>query len=294
MKQRFYFSVILLMLSLTAFAQQIEVKRFGLANQFIAAADRINDYDGDPCAVIKIQGAKIDSVSGAFEVRKFGAEVWAYMTDGDRRLTIYKQGYEPKSVVFKDYGVDDVKGNKVYLMTLFAPELVKQKLFVGLHGGVNFSTAGLGVGYGSAKWVTGFHIGASVTYKFTDIFGASTGLYFATRGYKYSDVNIVNEKGDFQFLDIPVMALLHFDLSDAVALQIQAGPYFSVNVGGKVTADFPWTSEKFSDKYSAFQVGGQGGFKMIFAKHYAIGADYQHGFGNYEGKTVSVNVGYIF
>ena len=127
MKQRFYFSVILLMLSLTAFAQQIEVKRFGLANQFIAAADRINDYDGDPCAVIKIQGAKIDSVSGAFEVRKFGAEVWAYMTDGDRRLTIYKQGYEPKSVVFKDYGVDDVKGNKVYLMTLFAPELVKQK-----------------------------------------------------------------------------------------------------------------------------------------------------------------------
>lgn len=294
MKHRIQLFFILLVLSATAFAQQITVKKFGQATQFIAADDQIRDWDNELCALVKIQGAKIDSVSGAFEVRRLGAEVWAYMTNGDRKLTIYKQGYEPKDVVFKEYGVDEVKSNKVYLMTLYAPELTKQKLFVGLHGGANFSTAKLGVGYGNAEWLVGFNVGGSVSYMFSDYFGAATGLSFSTKGYKYSDLNIINEKGNFQFLDIPVQALVQLKFSDAIALQILAGPYFSVNVGGKITADFPWTSDKFSDQYSSFQIGGQGGLKLIFAKHYAIGADYQYGFGNYKNQNFSVNLGYIF
>ena len=294
MKHRIQLLLISLVLSVTAFAQQITVKNFGQATQFIAADDQIRDWDDELCGLVKIQGAKIDSVSGAFEVRRQGAEVWVYMTDGDRKLTIHKQGYESKDVVFKDFGVEEVKSNKVYLMTIFAPELTKQKLFIGLHGGANFSTAGLGVGYGTAEWLAGFYVGGSVTYKFSDLFGAVTGLYFSTKGYKYSDKNIINEKGDFQFIDIPVQALVQFDFSDAFALQVLAGPYFSVNVGGKVTAEFPWTDEKFTSQYSSFQIGGQAGLKLIIAKHYAVGADYQYGFGNYKNQYIGVNVGYFF
>lgn len=296
MKHRIQLFFILLVLSATAFAQQITVKKFGQATQFIAADDQIRDWDNELCALVKIQGAKIDSVSGAFEVRRLGAEVWAYMTNGDRKLTIYKQGYEPKDVVFKDYGLDEVKSNKVYLMTLYAPELTKQKLFVGLHGGVNFSDArDLGAEYvGSIKMFTGFHFGVNATYMFTDMFGASVGMFFFDKGYKYSDSDFIEEeKGDFQFFEVPLQAALRFNLSKAVALQLNAGPYFSINVGGKITSKDGY-SEKFSDIYSSFQMGGQAGLKLIFAKHYAIGADYQYGFGNYKNQNVCVNIGYIF
>ena len=295
MKHRIQLSLFLLLLSASAFAQQITVKRFGQATQFIAANDQIRDWDNELCALIKIQGAKIDSISGAFEVRRSGSEVWVYMTDGDRKLTIHKQGYEPKDVVFKDFGVDDVKSNKVYLMTIFAPELTKKRLFIGLHAGVNFTTNGdPGVGYGNAEWVTGFNGGVSAAYMFSDLLGASAGMYFATKGYKYNDVNIDSEKGDFQFLDIPVQALVNVNLSESIALQVLAGPCFSINLGGKVTAKFPWTDDKFSDRYSAFQLGGQAGLRVVVAKHYAIGADYQMGFGNYKCQNFGVNLGYIF
>jgi hypothetical protein len=299
MKHRIQLSLFVLLLSATAFAQQITVKNFGQATQFIAASDQIRDWDNELCALVKIQGAKIDSVSGAFEVRKLGSEVWVYMTDGDRKLTIHKDGYEPKDVVFKDYGVDNVKSNKVYLMTIFAPELTKQKFFVGLFGGANFTTSGLKADYaGSADWVFGFNVGASAYYMFSDMIGASVGLFFAQKGYKYSIDNavqtIVDEKGEFQFLDIPVQALLHFDLSDAVAMQILAGPCFSLNIGGKATCNNPYLSEKFSDMYSTFQMGGQAGVRFVFAKHIAVGAKYQFGFSDYKCQDIGINIGYIF
>lgn len=295
MKHRIQLLLFILLLSSVAIAQEITVKNFGQATQFIAANDQIRDWDNELCALVKIQGARIDSVSGAFEVRKQGAEVWVYMTNGDRKLTIYKQGYEPKNVIFKDFGIDEVKSNKVYLMTIYAPELTKQKLFVGLHAGANFtSNSDLGAGYGSADWVAGLNVGVSASYMFTDMIGASAGMYFSTKGYKYNDLNIVNEKGDYQFLDIPVQALLNFNLSESLALQVLAGPCFSINVGGKTTAEYPWANDKFSDSYSAFQFGGQAGLRLTIVKHYAIGVDYQMGFGNYKGKGVSLNVGYIF
>lgn len=295
MKHRIQLLLLMMLLVAAAHAQQITVKNFGQANQFIPSENQLRDWDNEPCALVKIQGAKIDSVSGAFEVVKHAAETWAYMTVGDRRLTIYKQGYEPKEVTFSSFGVDDVKGNKVYLMTIYAPELTKQRLFIGLQGGVNFTTnTDLGAGYGSAKMLTGFHIGANLRYMFSDMFGVTTGVFFSTRGYKYSDVNIVNEKGDFQFIDIPVLATLHFNLSDAVAVQVLAGPCMSMNVGGKIKADFPYTDDKFSDQYSSFQIGGQAGAKLIFVKHIALGVDYQLSFGNYKSSGVNVSVGYIF
>lgn len=293
MKHRIHLSLILLLLSASAFAQEITVKDFGQAAQFIASGDQIRDWDNELCALVKIQGAKIDSISGAFEVRNMGSEMWVYMTNGDRKLTIYMDGYEPKDVVFREFGIDGVQSNKVYLMVIYAKQ--KQRLFVGLHAGGNFSTnRDLGAGYGSAKSIAGFIGGVSASYMFSDLLGASAGMYFATKGYKYSDVNIDDEKGNFQFLDIPVQALLNLNLAKSVALQVLAGPCFSVNLGGKVKAKFPWTDDKFADRYSAFQLGGQAALRLVFAKHYAIGADYQIGFGNYNGQSFGFNIGYIF
>ena len=101
--------------------------------------------------------------------------------------------------------------------------------------------------------------------------------------------------GDFQFVDIPVQALFNFKLSESFALQLLAGPCFSINVGGNMKRTLPTLADmKFSDIYSAFQMGGQAGLRLVIAKHYAIGADYQMGFGNYKNYNFGVNVGYIF
>ena len=296
MKRKIQLLSFFILVSVTAFAQQITVKNFGQANQFIPSESQLRDWDNELCALIKIQGAKIDSVSGAFDFVRHAAETWVYMTSGDKKLTIFKQGYEPKEVVFNQFGVSDVKSNKVYLMTVYAPELTKQKLFIGLHGGINFSTASsLGPGHSSdSKWVTGFNIGASGTYMFTDLIGASLGLYFSTKGYEYSDNNFNKEIGDFQFVDIPLQAVLNFKLSDTFGLQLLAGPCFSINVGGKNTCEKPYKNCKFGDVYSSFQMGGQAGLKLVVAKHYAIGTDYQMGFGNYKNYNFGVNLGYIF
>ena len=297
MKHYIQLSLFFLLLSTSAFAQEITVKNFGQATQFIAASDQIRDWDNELCALVKIQGAKIDSISGAFEVRKLGSEVWVYMTDGDRKLTIHKQGYEPKEVVFKTFGIDNVKSNKVYLMTIFAPELTKKRLFIGIEGGINFSDArDLGVDYagGSIKMYTGYHIGVNATFMFSDLIGANIGMYYINKGYKYTDDNIiVEENGKFQFFEVPLLANLRFNLSEAIMLQVGAGPYFSINVGGKITAK-DGRKDKFSDAYSAFQIGGQAGLKLIFANHYVIGADYQNGFGNYKNQNICVKIGYIF
>ena len=113
MKQRFQLLTFFMLLSVMAFSQQITVKKFGQANQFIPSENQLRDWDNELCALVKIQGAKIDSVSGAFDVVKHAAETWVYMTSGDRKLTIFKQGYEPKEVYFNEFGVDDVKSTKV-------------------------------------------------------------------------------------------------------------------------------------------------------------------------------------
>ena len=94
--KRFQLLTICMLLAVVASAQRITVKNFGQANQFIASENQLRDWDNELCALIKIQGAKIDSVSGAFDVVKHAAETWVYMTNGDKKLTIYKQGYEPK------------------------------------------------------------------------------------------------------------------------------------------------------------------------------------------------------
>lgn len=295
--KRFQLLTIFMLLAVVASAQRITVKNFGQANQFIASENQLRDWDNELCALIKIQGAKIDSVSGAFDVVKHAAETWVYMTNGDKKLTIFKQGYEPKEVAFNEFGVDEVKSNKVYLMTVYAPPLTRKKLFIGLFGGVNFSTASkLGPEYvGSFEMLTGFHFGANASYMFSENFGASVGMFFMNKGYKYTDDEIIlDEKGEYQFFEIPVQATVRFNLSKAIALQFLAGPYFSINVGGKTTSKGSWRDDKFSDDFSVLQMGVQGGLKFIFADHYAIGADYQYGFTKYENQNICVNVGYIF
>lgn len=290
-------TVLMCLLTLSATAQEISLRDLRQAPQFIASSDQVRDWDDEPCALVKIQGANIDSISGAFEVVKRSGETWAYMTKGDKKLTIFKEGYQPLPVLFDDYGIEGLQSNRVYIIAIFAPELKAKKWFIGIHGGANFSTASLKTGYGdSPKMVTNFNVGGTATYKFSDFIGVTAGLFYSAKGYKYDDLIITKEECYGSFLDFPIMANLFYDVSPSVTLQAMAGPYLAYCISGKVTCQNPWRDDNFTDAYSSFDYGIQGGIGITFAKHYSINATYQYGLGldKYENQTICLNLGYIF
>ena len=112
-----------MLLTLSAAAQQLTVKSFAPASQIIAGDDRKTDWNNVPCALIKVQGAEVDSVAGAFDVvrRGSGSELWVYVTNGRRNITLYKRGYEPVTVNFSDYNVEGAESNRVYHLVVSAP-----------------------------------------------------------------------------------------------------------------------------------------------------------------------------
>ena len=300
-------TVLMCLLTLSATAQEISLRDLRQAPQFIASSDQVRDWDDEPCALVKIQGANIDSISGAFEVVKRSGETWAYMTKGDKKLTIFKEGYQPLPVLFDDYGIEGLQSNRVYIIAIFAPELKPKKWFIGIHGGANFSTASLKTGYGdSPKMVTNFNVGGTATYKFSDFIGVTAGLFYSAKGYDLEATELFSdEKCNGNFLDVPIMANLFYDVSPSVTLQAMAGPYFAYNLGGKVTASGKnnkkenlgtMMDEEFKDYYSSIDYGIQGGIGITFAKHYSINATYQYGFGidKYTNQTICLNLGYIF
>lgn len=132
---------VLLMMPLGLAAQELIIKQFVQANEFIANADRVKDWSNELCSVVKIQGAEIDSVSGSFEEKVRGAELWVYVTRGTRRLTLYKKGFEPLKVEFRDYGFESgAASNRVYRMTIIEklPETeAKRNIYFNLGAGFN-------------------------------------------------------------------------------------------------------------------------------------------------------------
>ena len=121
MKKRYVTLLMLMMLTLSVAAQQLTVKSFTPTNQIIAGDDRKTDWNNVPCALIKVQGAEVDSVAGVFEVVRRGPELWAYVTNGRRSITIYKHGFEASTVNFSDFNVEGAESNKVYLLVISTP-----------------------------------------------------------------------------------------------------------------------------------------------------------------------------
>ena len=310
MEKKIRLSLLLFLLPFCAMAQEINLRDFRQATQFIASGDQVRDWDDEPCALVKIQGTKVDSVSGAFLVSKRAAETWVYMTSGDKKLTIYKTGYEPLTVQFEDYGIEGVKSNRVYLLVLFARELVRpKKWFFGVHAGLNFANTGdIDVTKDedtklkhpdSPSMTTAFNVGATITYKFTDFLGLTSGLFYSYKGYEYEGkkddpTNYYDENCTAHFLDVPILGTYFINVSTGIDLQLLAGPYLALNIGGKVTRDQVHLNKDFSDVFTSFDYGLQFGAGAIFSKHNTVNATYQLGFETYKNRNICLNLGYIF
>lgn len=121
LRRRLLLTMIVCLTAAASLAQKLSVSSFQAVNQIIAADDRQLDNNNEPCALVKLQGAEVDSIAGAFVVKRRGAETWAYVTNGRYRLTLFKRGFESLVVNFRDYNIDGAEGNRVYRLVVSAP-----------------------------------------------------------------------------------------------------------------------------------------------------------------------------
>lgn len=110
------------------FSQKPTTIRFTQTTDHIPGADRRNDLNGNPCALVKVQvvddierieGNKIGSI-----VSK-GVEKWVFMCQGSRNMKIHLKNHLPVLVMFRDHDINGLEGNRVYELVLEYPDAQK-------------------------------------------------------------------------------------------------------------------------------------------------------------------------
>ena len=175
----------------------------------------------------------------------------------------------------------------------------KDKLTFGVVAGYNMASASFKDRYGSdVKSQGGFHVGMTMDVPLASNFFFSTGLLYSAKGYQYKSYNDIDEKGNPQYIDVPIQALYRLPLGKSAALRFQAGPYVALCVGGKVTDE--WNSynklydESFSSAYTGFDYGLQGGIGFDISG-FDIHVAYQMGGAKkYINKNLMIGIGYRF
>ena len=111
--------------TIVAFAQELTVKSFKLAESDISAQTQPRkDLNDRNCALVKVQFVgTISEVEGNIvkPLVKHGNETWVYMPQGSRQLKILTQSYLPVMVTFADYGVEKLESNRTYVLILVKP-----------------------------------------------------------------------------------------------------------------------------------------------------------------------------
>ena len=113
------------MLALTASAQELTVKEMKATNDISASQYRVNDLNGQPCALVKVQlatrGAKFaGSVIGTPEFKN--GVYWVYMPAGVKELEVQHNSFVPCHVTFSDYGIQSLQSLTTYVLTLLMPQ----------------------------------------------------------------------------------------------------------------------------------------------------------------------------
>ena len=121
--------------TIVAFAQELTVKSFKLAENDISAQTQPRkDLNDRNCALVKVQFVGIISEVEGNVVKplvKHGNETWVYMPQGSRQLKILTQSYLPVMVTFADYGVEKLKSNRTYVLVLVKPSSQNESVDAG-------------------------------------------------------------------------------------------------------------------------------------------------------------------
>lgn len=109
------------------------------------------------------------------------------------------------------------------------------QLNLGVKGGVNMSNF-YGDELDDQNVKIGFHIGLAADYEIAYNSAIQTGLFFTTKGAKYSE-SIGDASADFtvnpMYLQLPVHYAYKLDVTPGTRIVFHAGPYVAYGIGGK-------------------------------------------------------------
>jgi hypothetical protein len=112
---------------------------------------------------------------------------------------------------------------------------VSAQTSLGIKGGVNMSNF-YGDDLDDQNVKIGFHVGLAADYEFAYNSAIQTGLFFTTKGAKYSE-SIGDATGDFtanpMYLQLPVHYAYKLDVTPGTRIVFHAGPYVAYGIGGK-------------------------------------------------------------
>ncbi len=113
--------------------------------------------------------------------------------------------------------------------------VVSAQMNLGVKGGVNMSNF-YGDELDDKNVKIGFHIGLAADYDFAYNSAIQTGLFFTTKGAKYTS-SFGDASGELtvnpMYLQIPVHYAYKIDVSPGTRVVLHAGPYAAYGVGGK-------------------------------------------------------------
>ncbi|NPD90971.1 porin family protein [Xylanibacter muris] len=201
--------------------------------------------------------------------------------------------------------------------SFFSTEKADQGITFGIRAGLNMANMSAsedGVS-ASPESRTSFHVGVIADIPLMQSLYIQSGLFFQNKGYKFDDEE--KETAKPMYLEIPILASYRYNFSDAIQLQINAGPYFAYGIGGKVKYEYNGRSTEddffgsYDDEdcagYKRFDCGLQFGAGVTFSNHYYLGFAYQLGLTNikdlpssYEGdfsvknRNWMISLGYNF
>ena len=278
--------------------------------------------------IVKVEGNFMQSLDGATpDIPRRGMEQWVYLTTGTKKFRLLFKNHYSLDIDCAMFDIKELTGNTAYLLTLYDPhQVVVQRdstgttlttvgtgtvsgtvttpaaisssgdkaLTFGIRAGLNMASTQFDSQYDGASMTTSFHVGLALDARLSKMFYFSTGLFYSGKGYKYDDGK-VQESATAQYIDIPLQASLRFSMSDAFALQLSAGPYVAIGMGGNIKDDKAGKYDvPFSDHFGSFDYGAQLGVSAIISRHITIGASYQLGLSDYRNRNIGLSVGYNF
>lgn len=147
--------------------------------------------------------------------------------------------------------------------------------------------------YTHESWGTGFDIGAVVNFNFRNYLTIQPGLFFESRSGRFTLMNAqfsensntlvaqAGKRNSYNFT-IPVMAIIGFNVTDAIRWNLEAGPYVSFVLDSKIKNQYVVISGDpdpvlFNQKAATVDFGFKLGTGIKVLDHYYFGVHYLAG-----------------
>ena len=174
--------------------------------------------------------------------------------------------------------------------------------YVGLRAGVNTSNVTVNRGvfdtWNNNSWGTGIDVGAVASINFRDYLSIEPGIFFESRSGKYDYLSrtavttdgteYLTQYGNihsYSFI-IPILASVHFNISDDIRWNVDFGPYFQIILKNSIKGDAIYPLYSADDALpvsyapmtpTSFDFGFKFGTSLKFLDHYLVGVHYQAG-----------------